>query len=130
MSRSTFTEAARARLVARIELGASLADAALASGVRPDTARSWLKRGRAEDAGPYASFAAAVDKARAAARPGRGSVPDEREVLELLSRAARAGSVPALRELLRWHRERRRPLADGHPLDELDELARRRGDRR
>ena len=53
-------------------------------------------------------------------------VPDEHEVLLLLSEAARGGSVAAMRELLAYHRERRqgrRPDA----VDALDELAERRG---
>src|SRR5687768_17227339 len=45
----------------------------------------------------------------------RGGVPDEAEVLNLLGEAARAGSVPAMRELLRYYRER-----DGSDADEAE----------
>jgi hypothetical protein len=54
----------------------------------------------------------------------QGGIPDEREVLELLSEAARCGSVPAMRELRAYHRERAGD--DGDKLAHFDELAARR----
>jgi hypothetical protein len=39
---------------------------------------------------------------------GASSVPDDHEVLVLLSDAARAGNVAAMKELLAYHRERGR----------------------
>lgn len=52
-------------------------------------------------------------------------VPDERELLMLLGEAARCGSVPAMRELLAYHRERPQPQP-GDVVTALDELAARR----
>ena len=51
-------------------------------------------------------------------------IPDQREVLELLSEAARCGSVPAMRELMAYHRER--GSANQDKLAAFDELAARR----
>jgi hypothetical protein len=48
---------------------------------------------------------------------------DEREVLELLSSAARAGSVAAMKEMRVYWRERPEPDRAGDILDELDEVA-------
>ncbi len=75
------------------------------------------------------SWTAAIKAAivEASMRTGGGSsVPDQREVLELLSEAARAGSVSAMKELLAYHRERRQGRGPD-AVDELDELAERRG---
>ncbi len=44
----------------------------------------------------------------------------------LLSDAARAGSVPAMKELLAWHEGRRANWEHPDPLDRFDELAARR----
>ena len=51
MSATRFTEGARAGLVARLEAGVPLSDAARAEGLPVDTVRSWLRRGRWEGAG-------------------------------------------------------------------------------
>lgn len=130
MSRSgsqTLFDEAGPRVLEALVAGASAADAARAHGVSQGAVKGWLARGREDPGSRYGSFACEVDAARAGRRLStRRGLVGERETLELLGAAARAGSVPALRELLRWHRERRRPLADGHPLDELDELAARR----
>jgi hypothetical protein len=62
---------------------------------------------------------------QATAREDEPAIPPEQEALELLSEAARAGSVPAMRELRVYWREQ-----SGQPNDdeffELDQLARRR----
>ena len=51
------------------------------------------------------------------------AVPDRGELLRLLGLAARMGNVPAMRELLRHHREQRQ---EPGPLAAVDELAARR----
>ena len=48
----------------------------------------------------------AVIKSAVMQATAQSGIPDEREVLELLSEAARCGSVPAMRELRAYHRER------------------------
>ena len=128
MSATRFTEGARAGLVARLEAGVPLSDAARAEGLPVDTVRSWLRRGRGEGAGEYADFAAGVERARAKARSARRPVPSEHDVLVLLSEAARNGSVSAMKELRAYHRERgAAPSSERHDsVDALDELAARR----
>ena len=53
-----------------------------------------------------------------------GGIPTAREVLELLGEAARSGSMPAMRELRAYHRER--TDSGENPFAEFDELALRR----
>jgi hypothetical protein len=48
-------------------------------------------------------------------------VPDREEILQLLSTAVRAGSVSAMKELLRWY-ERQSPDRKRRPLDGLTSL--------
>lgn len=96
MTRSTLTPEVRARIAARVELGASLRDAAQAVGVKYETARGWLRRGRREEEGRYREFATAIEEARekAAARP---EPMDEAELREHVEQAVRAGSVQAMK---------------------------------
>ena len=56
----------------------------------------------------------------------RKGVPDRGEVLLLLSTAARAGSVPAMKALLAWHERERSGRTQRDPIDHFDELAARR----
>ena len=67
---------------------------------------------------------------RATAPADQSAVPDENEVLVLLSESARSGSVAAMKELLRVHRERA-GTADKSAVDRsmIDELGRRRAGR-
>jgi hypothetical protein len=82
------------------------------AGVREETLKGWLARGRREDLGPFATFAADVSEARRRAQqsPGQMSVAEWREHVE---RAVRGGSVQAMKL---W--------ADRFliPLDELPEV--------
>jgi hypothetical protein len=57
------------------------------------------------------TMAGAVRVAVIEATKGDGGVPSEQELLELLGEAARCGSVAAMRELLRHHREHRTSAA-------------------
>jgi hypothetical protein len=56
------------------------------------------------------------------------SVPDEHELLLLLSEAARGGNVPAMKELRAYHRGENidSGKSPDDPFADLDELARRR----
>jgi hypothetical protein len=60
------------------------------------------------------------------ADPGAGACSLD-ETLDLLSLAARAGSVPAMKELLRWHERRHGSWKPRDPLEHFDQLAARRG---
>ena len=86
-----FTPKTRAEILARVELGMSLSEAARAVGVPPATARGWLFRGRKAEAGAYREFADAVGKARAEAdRVDPASQVSLRQLV-------RAGSIRAAR---------------------------------
>ena len=129
MSASKFTAETRGALLERTAAGVSLPDACRALGLREQTVKSWLQRGRRESDGPFAEFVAAIEDARlaSAARPGP---MDAAELACVVSQAARAGSVAAmkLRHAMLVAEEREdagRDDADG-PLAEVDELARRR----
>ncbi len=112
MSATKFTPEVRAMVVEHVAAGASVADAARRAGVREETLKGWLARGRREDLGPFATFAADVSEARRRAQqsPGQMSVAEWREHVE---RAVRGGSVQAMKL---W--------ADRFliPLDELPEV--------
>jgi transposase len=124
-----FTPEACARLLARVELGVSFEEAATAAGVKVNTAKAWLARGRREDSGAYAAFAADVEAARAVAR-ARPAPMDAAELARVVSELARAGSVAAAK--LRWEmlREAAASAAAREPVpvtsSTIDQLAARR----
>ena len=68
VSASKFTPECRGGLIERTGAGVSLADACRAEGLRLNTVKSWLQRGRRESKGPYAEFAQAIEEARQAAK--------------------------------------------------------------
>lgn len=127
-SRAVFTPEAVARVLARVELGVSFEEAATASGLKVDTVKGWLARGRREQSGAYAEFAAAVAAARAVAR-ARPEPMGADELECLVSEMARAGSVQAAK--LRWEMLRAEAVptaARSAPTarSKIDELAARR----
>ncbi len=90
---SRFGPETRAAIVARLELGATFAGAAEASGVKVPTAKTWLARGRREESGPYREFADAVELARSSMD---STEPGDIEELRLrVWRMVEAGSVEA-----------------------------------
>jgi hypothetical protein len=91
-----FTPETRATVVGCVAAGASLADAARRAGVREGTLTGWLARGRREDIGPFAVFAADVADARRQAQQSPGQM-SAREFREHVERAVRAGSVQAMK---------------------------------
>jgi len=115
-------------VLAAVEAGCSLADAARQAGVAERTVKRWLARGRREQAGAHQEFTEAVEKVWAARElPSSDEPMDGHELRVSVSEAARAGSVPAMKlywEMLLADRERR-----PNPLAEFDELARRRARR-
>ena len=90
---------ASADIVASVEAGCSIEEAARNVDVPIATVRRWLRDGR-KGCAPYEAFAASVDGARgerkAAERALDGPLSIEEADL-LLAKAARKGSVPALR---------------------------------
>jgi hypothetical protein len=86
-------------IVASVEAGCSIEEAARASGVPVASVRRWLRDGR-KGKSPYDVFAVAVDAARGGRREAERALDgplsaDEAELL--VAKAARKGSVPALR---------------------------------
>ena len=113
-------------ILAALMAGASISDAARRHGCSPRTVKACLERGRRSPNGPYGDFADRVDSRRRERVVSRKRVPDHDEILLLLSTAARAGSVPAMKELLRHHERQDRGRTRLGPLDGFDELAARR----
>ena len=112
-------------ILASLATGTSIPDAARRHGCHPRTIKKWLERGRRSPDGPYGRFAHSVDSHRQGRAVPREGVPDLEELLLLLSDAARAGSVPAMKELS-WYEAPARSLGGRGPLDRFDELAERR----
>jgi hypothetical protein len=115
-------------VLARVELGVSFEEAATAAGLKVDTVKGWLARGRREDAGEYADFAAAVAAARAVARAAPAPM-DAAELARVVSETARAGSVQAMKlrhEMLRAEAAPAGGAAEPIAQSKIDELAARR----
>lgn len=88
--------------------GVTATEAAAATGVNVNTIRAWIRR--------YEEFGAAAG-GRASRPPltavdGRASLPDRRELLELLAEQARRGSVRAVELLLRERPSEPEPVDD------------------
>ncbi len=103
-------------VLAAIRKGASVADAARSLHIASRTVERWLAKGRNQPQSRYATFAATVDRLRAARRAptptfAAANCMDEHELFVRVSEACRAGSVQALR--LYWQMLQSRP--DGKP---------------
>lgn len=98
MAATKFTPEIESALIDLIADGLSLADAARQVEVSEKTARNYLSKGRKDPDSRYGKFAAAVDGARADAAEREEPV-DREELMLLLSRAARKGSVQAMQRL-------------------------------
>jgi transposase-like protein len=91
----------QAAVLEAVKAGASIDEAARQAGRPVATVRRWLMQGRKRPDGNFGELAAAVDKARGERRhaeralKGGPLTPSEAELL--LAKAARKGSVPALR---------------------------------
>lgn len=98
---SKFTPERRAAILAGLRAGVSVSDSCRFLDLAPGTVRNWLSRGRREQVGPYADFAAEVDAAReeVAHRVAAAGLSEE-DLLRLMEAAARRGSVQAAKFLL------------------------------
>ena len=112
--RSRSLEAVRGELVGALRVGVSLADACRHASVSDRTVRHWIARGRREPGTAYATLAREVDAARETA--GDVGPMDEAELLRVVSRAVRGGSVPAMKLMWEIHRAPVRPAPTGAPL--------------
>lgn len=116
----------RDRLVSLAGDGLTLPDSCLQAGVPEETVKTWLKKGRRGDE-PYATFASELDAARDQAALAAGPL-DEDELLLEASKAARKGSVQAMRLVWNMLRAAAADEADNEPdeLDAIDQLVARR----
>jgi hypothetical protein len=122
MAATKFTAEVEAALIDLIGDGLSLADAARQVEVSQKTVRNYLSRGRNDPDGKYGAFAAAVDGAKADAAEKEEPI-DREELMLLLSRAARKGSVQAMKLLDEIHvREARAADGESEPADPFDAL--------
>jgi hypothetical protein len=126
MSRSKFTPEIRGALVERTAAGVSLADSCRAVGLRLNTVKGWLSRGRQERDGVYGDFARAIREARKAARD-RPTPLDADELAQVVSEMARQGSVQAAK--LRWEMLRSEGVPEAQQGDILDEFEAKRRSR-
>lgn len=116
-------EGARDGLLAALRVGASLSEASRTVGVPERTVQNWIARGGREPDGPFGAFAAEVS----AAREVRAGPMEVDELREVAAKAARKGSVQAMR--LIWAMQPDQALAPTKPkgsLAALDELAAKR----
>lgn len=130
MASSKFTPEVRGALLGLLADGLVLKDACRETGVREKTVKGWLTRGRKEDEGDYAEFAAAVDASRQDAVDFEEPM-DEAELKLAVSRAAKKGSVAAQKLLWEMLRAATNDPADedADPFDALDaedEVAKKR----
>lgn len=129
-SRSKFTPDNCQAIVELIFDGVSISDAARETGINVKTVKNWLSKGRAEDDGPYADFAASVDRARQEVEQ-REPPGTEEELRLVVWRAAKGGSVAAQKLYWEMLRASDDDEKEGDPFDELDgdELAEARAKR-
>jgi len=114
--------------VAALSVGASVAEAARVVQTPLRTVQNWLDRGKRETDGPFAAFAADVAAAREQVPAGAMDLDELREVV---ARAARGGSVVAMRLIWEMTRSQaQEPVKSTDGLAALDELAEARRTRR
>lgn len=116
-------ERTRDPFLAALRVGASMADASRTVGVPERTVQNWISRGGREPDGPFGAFAAAVQAAREQVPSGPMDLDELREVV---AKAARAGSVAAMKlglELVRMGSEDAEKPAGADILAAVDELA-------
>lgn len=129
--RSKFTSEARGAILDLLADGLTLKDVCREVEIREKTVKGWLTKGRKEDDGDYAEFAAAVDASRQDAADFEQPM-DEAELKLAVSKAAKKGSVAAqklLWEMLRAATDDPDEDEDADPftaLDAGDELQKRR----
>ena len=121
MATSKFTPEIRETFTCLTEDGLTIADAARVTGIGEKTAKRWLARGRRETDGAYRDFADAVDRAREARDQAEPPL-DPAELKAVVSRAAKKGSVQAMK--LYWQMIRVEQQPGSEPADPFAELDR------
>jgi hypothetical protein len=120
-------EGAHDGLIAALRVGASLADACRTVGVPERTVQNWISRGVREPESSFGGFAADVSAAREHVAAGPMDLDELRDVA---AKAARGGSVPAMKlvfDLVRMDSaEVSAPVDAFSSLDELAAARQRR----
>ena len=120
----TSFESVKEALLASVRAGATVDEAARHEGVKVNTVRTWLAKGRKEPQGRYGRFASEVDATRQLQRlPQRSELQEftYEELERLLAEKIRAGSVPAMRLWVDLHRaEFERSEQADDPFAEFD----------
>ena len=102
-------------MLAALESGGSVVDAATEAMISENTVRAWIRRGRLDPEGRFGAFARAFDARRARLlAPPAGSPPDRLELLRRLDEQSRRGSTRATELLLRALPAKPEPVADEH----------------
>lgn len=128
-----FTPERRERLLTLLESGRSLEESCADVGVAKSTVNAWRHQGRKAEGGEKAVFAERLDAIQSGDGEARLS---EDDVVRMLERSARNGSVQAMRALLARFKEAREPDDDeeaegpGDPFAAVDQLAAKRQARR
>lgn len=122
-----FSADRRERLLGMVSAGMPLTEAAAEVGVSRTTVDRWAGKGRREQGTDYAEFAQRLEQAR----HGPDRPLTRGELVRLLERSARKGSIRAAELLLKRPWEKQRPAeTPKDPFAELDELAQKRRKRR
>lgn len=121
MAASKFTPEITEGLIELIGDGLTIKDAALAMEVREKTVRNWLAKGRSEEDGPHAAFADSIEEAQQVAEE-RVEPMDRDELLLVVSKAARLGSVQAMKLMEEMLRRGANDDSDEKPSDPFDAL--------
>lgn len=124
---SLFTPENRAAVIARLEVGLSIPEAAEGSGLKKPTVQGWIARGKRETDTDYSEFAGAVTEVMGAPKL-EAMTPEEHRAK--VSEVARKGNVQALKLYWEMILADRNPdeaeEENADPLSEVDELAARR----
>lgn len=121
MAASKFTPEVREGLLECFRDGLSTEDACRVVDVRKKTVKSWITRGNKEEEGDYFEFARAVEDARQEASEKEAPLT-EKELLLVVSKAARGGSVAAMKLAHEILRAKRSPGDDDSERSEFDDL--------
>lgn len=121
MAASKFTPEMTEGIIELVTDGLTIKDAALAMEVREKTVRNWLAKGRSEEDGPYAAFAESIEEAQQEAESTEEPM-DRDELMIVVSKAARKGSVQAMKLMEEMLRRGANDDSDQKPSDPFEAL--------
>lgn len=113
-------ERVREPFLTALRVGASMAEASRTVGVPERTVQNWISRGGRQPSSVFSSFAEEVAVAREQVPAGPMDLDELREVA---AKAARGGSIAAMKLIWEMTRSTQEPAAGGDVLAAVDELA-------